>query len=227
VWKKEEEDLMDQGLTYNVDIVLCIDSTGSMTPILDRVKQHAIDFYDDVTRTLEEKDKHIDQLRLRVVAFRDVGDKDVPPFEISDFYSLPDDQEGFAAFIRGLQPIAGGDAPESGLEAVAVAMHSDWTTEGDKRRQIIVVWTDAPSHTYGRGHENIEAQLAAQIPASLDELTDLWHDPQDGLVSVSAKRLILFAPDGEGWTTVSNNWDNVVHLPSRAGEGLRDFAPSS
>ena len=44
-----------------------------------------------------------------------------------------------------------------------------------------------------------------------------------GLVNVAAKRLILFAPDGQGWTQVSESWDNVVHFPSQAGEGLRDF----
>jgi hypothetical protein len=214
---------MGQGLTYNVDIALCIDITGSMTPILDRVKQHAVDFYEDVTRALAEKDKQVDQLRIRVVGFRDVGDVDTPAFEVSDFFHLPDDQGGFASFVKTLQPIRGGDTPESGLEAVAVALQSDWTTAGDKRRQIIVVWTDAECHAYGRGHENITAPFAEMIPGTLDELTDLWHDAQEGLVNVSAKRLIIFAPDGEGWTTVSSNWDNVVHLPSRAGEGLRDF----
>ena len=58
-------------LSYNVDIVFCIDCTESMDNILNIVKQRALGFYDDVVRTMQEKGKTIDQLRVRVVAFRD------------------------------------------------------------------------------------------------------------------------------------------------------------
>jgi len=37
-----------------------------------------------------------------------------------------------------------------------------------------------------------------------------------------AKRLILFAPDMDGWKKVSGNWDKVLHYPSDAGNGLKD-----
>ena len=58
-------------LSYNVDIVFCIDCTETMDNILNIVKQRALSFYDDVQRTLQEKDKVVDELRVRVVAFRD------------------------------------------------------------------------------------------------------------------------------------------------------------
>ena len=48
----------------------------------------------------------------------------------------------------------------------------------------------------------------------IDELTDYWHE-----MSVSAKRLVLFAPDVEPWTVVSS-WENTVHYVSQAGNGL-------
>ena len=38
----------------------------------------------------------------------------------------------------------------------------------------------------------------------------------------SSKRLILFAPDGPGWSDISGVWENVVHHPSRAGGGLSE-----
>ena len=53
-------------------------------------------------------------------------------------------------------------------------------------------------------------------------LTDLWEDPQGPLGS-SSKRLILFAPDGPGWSDISAVWENVVHHPSQAGSGLSDI----
>ena len=38
----------------------------------------------------------------------------------------------------------------------------------------------------------------------------------------SSKRLILFAPDGPGWSDISSVWENVVHNPSQAGGGLSE-----
>ena len=60
-----------RGLSYAVDIVFCIDVTGSMTPIIDQVKANALRFYDDVQSNLTAKGKNVDQLRVRVIGFRD------------------------------------------------------------------------------------------------------------------------------------------------------------
>lgn len=40
-------------LTYNVDMVFCIDSTGSMDSIIDMVKQNALNFYTDVIKAMK------------------------------------------------------------------------------------------------------------------------------------------------------------------------------
>ena len=37
-------------LTYNVDIVMCIDCTGSMQGLIDTVKQNALKFYLDLRK---------------------------------------------------------------------------------------------------------------------------------------------------------------------------------
>src|SRR4029434_4985515 len=134
-----------KGLKYAVDIVFCIDVTGSMAPILDRVKDNALRFYDDVQKNLTDKGKNVDELRVRVVAFRDFKADGAAALQESSFFRLHDEQGGFAEFVGGLVPEGGGDAPESGLEAVALAINSPWTTSGDRRRQVIVVWTDSPA----------------------------------------------------------------------------------
>jgi von Willebrand factor type A domain len=208
-----------QGLQYAVDIVFAVDVTGSMSPILDQVKANALRFYDDVQRNLTEKGKNVDHLRVRVIAFRDLAADGPAALQESPFFALPAEQEAFAAFVNGLVPEGGGDAPESGLEAVAAAIHSDWTNAGDRRRQVIVVWTDQPAQPLGTGTP--PAEYAERIPKDLSELTDLWENEQ-GAMGASSKRLILFAPDGPGWSDISNVWENVVHHPSKAGEGLSD-----
>ncbi len=208
-----------RGLSYAVDIVFCIDVTGSMAPILDAVKANALGFYDDVQTNLTAKGKNVSQLRVRVVAFRDIVADGEAALEESPFYTLPTERNGFSEFVNGLIPQGGGDAPESGLEAVSLAINSPWTTTGDRRRQVIVVWTDQPAQPLDPSV--LPADLGSRIPGDFSALTDVWEDEQ-GVMGSSSKRLILFAPDGPGWSDISAVWENVVHHPSRAGGGLSD-----
>jgi hypothetical protein len=208
-----------KGLKYAVDIAFCIDVTGSMSPILDRVKDNALRFYDDVQKNLTDKGKNVDELRVRVIAFRDFKADGAAALQESSFFSLPEEQAGFAEFVRGLVPEGGGDAPESGLEAVALAINSPWTTSGDRRRQVIVVWTDSPAQPLTG--EPAPAPYGDKVPKDFSALTDLWENEQ-GVMGASSKRLIVFAPDGPGWTDISSVWENVVHHPSKAGEGLSE-----
>jgi hypothetical protein len=208
-----------RGLSYAVDIVFCIDVTGSMTPIIDAVKANALRFYDDVQTNLTAKGKNVDELRVRVIAFRDFAADGEAAMQESPFYRLPAEQSGFSEFVNGLIAEGGGDAPESGLEAVALAMNSTWTTRGDRRRQVVVVWTDQPA--LALDPSVVPAELKARVPADFSALTDVWEDTQ-GPLGASSKRLILFAPDGPGWSDISAVWENVVHHPSQAGGGLSD-----
>jgi hypothetical protein len=208
-----------RGLSYAVDIVFCIDVTGSMTPIIDQVKENALRFYDDVQSNLTAKGKNVDQLRVRVIAFRDFAADGAAALDESPFFTLPDDRADFSAFVSGLVAEGGGDAPESGLEAVALAIDSPWTTSGDRRRQVIVVWTDQPAQSLDPSA--LPSDIAARVPRDFSALTDAWEDEQ-GRMGSSSKRLILFAPDGPGWSDISGVWENVVHNPSQAGGGLSE-----
>jgi hypothetical protein len=212
--------LVAAGLSYAVDIVFCIDVTGSMTPILDAVKANALRFYDDVQANLTDKGKNVDELRVRIIAFRDFAADPASALQESSFFLLPDERTIFSSFVDGLVPEGGGDAPESGLEAVALAINSPWTSNGDRRRPVIVVWTDQPAHPLN--FAVLPPDLASSVPTDFSALTDLWEDPQ-GPVGASSKRLILFAPDGPGWSDISASWENVVHHPSQAGGGLSDI----
>jgi hypothetical protein len=208
-----------RGLSYAVDIVFCIDVTGSMTPIIDQVKANALRFYDDVQSNLTAKGKNVDQLRVRVIAFRDFAADGAAALDESPFFTLPEERAGFSEFVDGLIAEGGGDAPESGLEAVALAIDSPWTTTGDRRRQVIVVWTDQPAQTLNSSV--LPPDVASRVPADFSALTDAWEDEQ-GRMGSSSKRLILFAPDGPGWSDISGVWENVVHHPSQAGGGLSE-----
>lgn len=209
-------------ISYNVDMVFCIDCTGSMDNIIEIVKNNALNFYQDVTNAMEKKHKYISQLRVRVVAFRDyAADKD-KAMMVTDFFKLPQEEMEFERCVHSLKAEGGGDDPEDGLEALAYAIKSKWDTQGMKKRQVIVVWTDAPTHPlgYGRNVENYPRNMAKDIK----ELSSWWSGSQQtGFVDNNAKRLLLFAPDAPDWNVISQNWDNVLHFPSEAGKGLANL----
>jgi hypothetical protein len=138
----------------------------------------------------------------------------------SDFFTLPTQTEFFKKFIDGILAEGGGEEPESGLEAIALAIKSKWNKTGDKKRQIIVVWTDASVHPLEAQENSKPANYPQNIPANFDELTDLW----DGqYMSHASKRLIIYSPDAYAWSDIANHWDNTIQYPSKAGEGLSEI----
>jgi len=209
-------------VTYNVDMVFCIDCTGSMDNIIDIVKNNALNFYQDVTNVMASKNKHISQLRVRVVAFRDYLADAENAMLVTDFFKLPEQATDFEKCVRSLVADGGGDDPEDGLEALGYAIKSPWETEGTKKRQVIVVWTDAATHKLGFGKSS--PYYPNGMAADLNELTTWWGSVQEtGFIDRNAKRLVLYAPDAPDWNIISQNWDNVLHFPSQAGNGLSEL----
>lgn len=210
-------------MTYNVDMVFCIDCTGSMDNIIEMVKNNALNFYQDVTDVMEKKHKHITQLRVRVVAFRDYKADGENAMMVTEFFKLPQEAEEFEKCVRSLKAEGGGDDPENGLEALAYAIKSKWDTEGMKKRHVIVVWTDAPTHYLGHGSDC--ANYPKNMAKDIKELSEWWggEGQQNGVMDDNAKRLVLYAPDAPDWNVIAKNWNNVLWFPSEAGKGLESL----
>jgi hypothetical protein len=204
---------------YDVDIVMCIDKTGSMSPVIEGVKANALKFDSDLRGKLESKQKELGQLRVRVIAFGDCyadGDSWV---RSSDFMDLPGSSDRFKEFVSKVSPEGGGDEPENALEAIAMAIKSKWTSGGFKRRHVIVVWTDASAHPLEVAKDKSVPHYPADLPRSFDELKDLWDSQA---ISASARRLVIFAPEAYPWGDIATHWDEAIHFPSQAGAGLGD-----
>jgi len=212
-------------LQYAVDIVLCIDATGSMGPVIETVKESALSFHGRLDAVMGEKGKAISQLRLKVIAFRDFCDEADDAIQETGFMIFPNQVAEFEKFIRQLTPYGGGDVPESGLEALALAINSAWEKGLDRRRHVIVIFTDAPAHPLGSPAAASKQNYARQIPRSMGDLFEQWGyvRSQKAIMENSAKRLVLFAPDCEPWTGIAEEWNLTMHFPSRAGEGLEEF----
>ncbi len=211
-------------MKYLVDMVFCIDATASMGPVIQTVKQNVLNFYQDVTRKMAEKNKKISQMRIRLIAFRDYIADQKAAMLATDFFSLPEQSREFAQCVEGIREEGGGDDPEDGLEALAYAIKSKWSSDsGAKKRQVIVVWTDAGTHEIGYGKKSYNYPKG--MPGDFSDLTSWWGDSQvpSPYISQNAKRLVLFAPDAPDWNTIADNWDNVIYYPSTAGSGLREY----
>ena len=208
-----------QGVDYNVDIVMCIDGTGSMAPIIEEVKANALSFYQKFVDAMEEADKSVDALRIKVITFRDYG-VDSQPMEESEFFVLPDQNEAFRAHVAGITATGGGDGPENALEAVALALKSDWATSGTKRRHVILVFSDAPALPLGARASS--ASYPSGMPADLAELGAWWEGTDQSLTSnyqPKAGRLVAFVPNAEPWSDLQA-WNRYWPAFSRAGQGL-------
>jgi len=214
---------MAQGMQYHLDMVFCIDVTGSMTPVLDMVKEKVRKFPHDLKDALAEKGKLVNTFRIRVIAFRDFGN-DSDALTVSDFFTVEPSTElaKFESFVNGLSASGGGDEPESALEALGIAQASNWTHEGTKQRHVIVMFTDASAHKLESRVGEIPSAFRDQVPASLDELTDRWDGNQAVRLRKLARRLVVFGPDAYPWNVIGDAWGETVWLPSQAGKGLED-----
>jgi hypothetical protein len=110
-----------------------------------------------------------------------------------------------------------------GQPTAEVAAHAAGPIDGHAHRRHLPVQPPRPSMTaHCRGYSDpLHAIFGDKIPKDFSALTDLWENEQ-GVMGASSKRLIVFAPDGPGWTDISGVWENVVHHPSKAGDGLSE-----
>lgn len=208
----------------DVDLVICIDATGSMGPVIEMTKQNALNLPDDILREAKAQGKEIANLRMKIIVYRDYLADGEYAMQMTDFFNLPDEKMDMRDIVSEIEASGGGDEPEDGLEALAYAMCSDWQQErqGAKRRQVIAVWTDASAHELGFGKKS--EYYDTNLPRNFDELTDWWGDDpnEESKMHNPSKRLALFAPAVKPWTTLESSWDNVILYPSTAGEGMAE-----
>jgi len=223
------------GVKTDVDIVFVIDCTGSMEPLLNAVKEKALGFDEEVKAALGTKSRQLNRLRIKVIGYRDHyvdwQDPTHPPIQESDFFSLPEEKEAFSEFLNGLTHAGGEDEPESGLEALHLAFNSRWFVDPQipKRRQIIVLFTDASAHPLNspkRYDSEWNSHYPEGIPAELEDLQEEYSNPDifpaDSRGIVNGHRLILFAPDSYPWNKI-NTWDAVTRTTMDPAKGLRDI----
>ena len=191
---------------FNAEVVMCIDCTSSMSSLIGTIKKNALNFYPDMKKKCESQGKEILSMRIKVIAFRDFCDD--KPFESSEFFRMPEQENDFKSFVSNLKDYGGGDEPERAYDAISLALLSNWSTNTDIRK-VIILWTDVASHP-----------LSGRIPeaTNFDELSTLWNTK----LQRNSKRLILFAPLHPTWTAIETNWENATRHDVTTSGGLTD-----
>ena len=185
----------------SVDVVMCIDYTGSMSGIINTVKNNAMSFYDSFKAKCDEMGIGLTGMTAQVIGFQDINVDGTNWFRQSRTFQLPDEREAFNTFVGAIYADGGGDIPESGLEALDAAFSkADWGIDDGFHRQIVILWTDAP---YLVG-ESYTALTVEGVKAKWDAMP-------------SGRRMILFAPSGNGYSNggswaAMDEWKNVIHL---------------
>jgi len=222
-----------------LDIVMCIDATGSMGGTINAVKANALNFEANLNAELERRSiSAFDAMRVRVIYYRDYGGNtwvpsgpgvgDNPPMRVSSFFNLPDQRTSFQAYVNPERATGGGDSPESGLECINEAIGSPWARVGDIPSggtrpltgiyPVIAVWTDVSAHDPGHPHSlrNPVYPDAARMPRNHDGLRAKWDNPS--LIDQNRKLLVFFGDPNNsarnGDNTPAGGWLRVRTWPS-------------
>ena len=211
------------GTSRNIDMVFCIDGTGSMSPCIEKVKENARRLHLEFASAMTDRGSEIDSMRIKIIVFRDYKSEGADAIQQSPFFELPADQAEFESYMAGVSAFGGGDVSENGLEALYYAMKSDFTT-GNKDRQIIVLFSDADAL------ELLERKSSAGYPEDVvDEsgFIEFWANSaalQDPSVKLrdKLKRLVMFAPAGTKYEELKKILNRSVFMPVSDMKGLSD-----
>ena len=120
----------------DVDIVICLDVTGSMEPYFEAVRLRLIPM-------LKEVSADFASFRIGLVFFKDYYDE-----FINKVFPFTNDFDALQKNISGVKVRGGGDIPEAVYEALyAGATKLSWEAE----RRIMLLIGDAPPHPRPRG----------------------------------------------------------------------------
>src|SRR5271170_7965564 len=119
-----------------VEVVFCLDTTGSMGGLIDSAKAKIWAICNQIA-----SGKPTPDLKVGLVAFRDRGDE-----YITKVFDLTDDLDAIHGHLKTFKAAGGGDIPESVNQALDDSVNKiKWSTDNSTLRIIFLVG-DAPPH---------------------------------------------------------------------------------
>jgi Mg-chelatase subunit ChlD len=126
----------DASSAPRLDVVFCVDTTGSMSDEIGVVKRKMREMVANIAVGDPTPD-----VRFGLVIYRDRGDE-----YVTKRYDLTSDIDAVVEYINGIQATGGNDYPESMNEALHVAVQEmNWDPGAGVGRSIFLI-ADAPPH---------------------------------------------------------------------------------
>jgi Mg-chelatase subunit ChlD len=119
-----------------VEVVFCLDTTGSMGGLIEAAKQKIWSISNQVA-----SGKPTPALKVGLVAYRDKGDA-----YITQVFDLTDDLDAVYGNLKKFQAQGGGDGPEHVNQALFDAVHKIKWGSDPKALRIVFLVGDAPPH---------------------------------------------------------------------------------
>lgn len=139
-WRKSQQATF--GTSSKADIVILIDTTGSMNRMIATLRDKCVQFSQAMQK---QKIEH----RFALVGFGDASEDDW-----CDLYDFTTDVDQFRTSVEKMKRYDGGDLPESSLDALEKALSLP-LADGAMRRFYLV--TDAQFHAPSRAGTTVEA----------------------------------------------------------------------
>lgn len=235
---------IQEGIETNVDIVFVIDATASMGNMIETVKDTTLTFQEQLYAELKENKRIVNNLRVKVIWFRDFYCDGDFAYGESKFFELPEENTALHDFVGEIKAAGGGDDPESSLEALTLAMRSDFVSEGEKRRHIIVLFTDEEAHRF-EDFDRLAAEAKEKygctpslypdnMPKDLAEFYNAWQGNEDNQAALAGegsltkldltgRRLVLCAPDAYPWSDMEVDLENILRVNLQKGGSGEDL----
>jgi Mg-chelatase subunit ChlD len=152
-----------------IDVVFCIDSTGSMQGEIDVVKQKVVEMMAQL-----QKGQPTPYVRFGLVTYRDRGDE-----YVTKKFELTPDVQKMQGDIMGLVAMGGGDILESVNEGLHVAVQDmNWDRDQSTTRQIFLIGDAGPHMDYANDFDyHNECQVARQHGISVNVIgcSGIWN----------------------------------------------------
>ncbi|MBL8634371.1 MAG: VWA domain-containing protein [Myxococcales bacterium] len=120
-----------------VDVVFVLDTTGSMSSLISGAKKKIW----EIARFIAQG-QPAPELRIGLVAYRDVGDE-----YVTKFFDLTDDMDGVYQNLSSFSAGGGGDTPEHVAKALHDAVYRSSWSPGKNTLKMVYLVGDAPPHS--------------------------------------------------------------------------------
>lgn len=209
---------------WHIDVVFCIDGTARMDPCIESIKSNVRRFYLELGRTMVRLGSDIDSMRVKVIVFRDYLYDGEHAIVESPFFNLPSEEAEFSAYLGGIKAKGGYGEFANGLEALYLAMKSDFSTE-EKGRQVIVLYSNGDALEF-----NYRSHKRGYPKDMVDEtgFIEMWGcmaQDSDFKLRGRKKRLVLFAPEGTRYQALKSKLNRSVFVPMSPTDDFNRIDP--